>query len=223
MHLPGVEVAYDFSEMRDLTHSIVVIDEAAEWFSAHSSKDNQKFMRFFRQHGKEGNTLYLIAHSYADLDVSIRERTCEGIWRVRRMFGPTRWEEPSPIEKTIGWWAIATCHSARDYDAVTKRTKKAATRFFRLDELHGLFDTLCKVGKMGEGHIGSGAGLAAGVAQAAGGLRHRLTRRQYMAAATVEGFGSVVRWRPPVDDALDNLRLVRVADDVTGRRQDDAA
>jgi hypothetical protein len=163
MYLPGVIVCESLDDMvaeMASGHAIVVIDEAAQWFGAHSSQRNAKFMHLFREHGKDGHTLFIIAHSYADLDVTIRERTCETITRVKRLFGPNQWEEPSFLEELIGWWAIAYKYDAAHYDTVTKRIRLGAPQFIRLDAYHGMFDTLAKVGWQGQKAERRGVGLA---------------------------------------------------------------
>jgi hypothetical protein len=158
----GVEFVEDFLELRTLTDAIVIIDEAPQWFSGHESRQNAKFMGFFSQHRKDGNTLFLIAQSWSSLDLTVRERTCESVHRVKRFFGPNRWEEPSLLEQAFGWWAMAIEYQARDYDTATKKICKGR-RLFRIDTWHGKFDTLAKVGHIGE-RGGRGVGLAAGSA-----------------------------------------------------------
>jgi SpoVK/Ycf46/Vps4 family AAA+-type ATPase len=160
MAIPGVQYIESWEQIRELQRSIVIIDEAPMWFGGHEARSNAKHMGFFTQHRKEGNSLIIIAQSWSSLDLTIRERTCEGVYEVRRLFGPTIWEEPSFIEKAFGWWSIVRRYDAAEYDLVTKR-RCYSTELFRLDRWHGKFDTLAKIGRLDEGRNSQGAGLAA--------------------------------------------------------------
>jgi hypothetical protein len=160
VNVPGVEYIENFMNMKDMNHCVFLIDEAYKWFGAHESKENAQFLTFFTEHGKDANTLYLIAHKAAMLDVSIRLRTAESIWHVKRLAGPNRWEEPTAFEQVFGWWALCTQWMPSDQTAM-KTSKPIKTRFIDLRRLHGKFDTLTKIGRMYEGKNKSGAGLAA--------------------------------------------------------------
>ena len=159
MDIPGVQIIESFAELKQSERCIVIIDEANMWFSGHNARANQEHLDFFTQHRKEGNSLFLITQSWSSLDLTVRSRTCEGVYNVRRLFGPTIWEEPSWVEKRIGWWSVVRRYSSENYDTATKK-KCYSTEFIRLDKWHGRFDTLAKVGRIDAGVNGRGAGLA---------------------------------------------------------------
>lgn len=159
MMIPGVEYVECWDDIRDVERCIVIIDEAPMWFSGHTARDNQKHMGFFSQHRKDGNSLIVIAQSWSSLDLTVRERTCEGVYNVRRLFGPTVFEEPSAFERAFGWWSLVRRYDSAQYGTETRK-RCLSTELIRLDRWHGKFDTLAKIGSIDSKSQSRGAGLA---------------------------------------------------------------
>ena len=222
VNVPGVEYVPNFQDMKDMDHCVFLIDEAYKWFGAHDYKENAKFLTYFTEHGKDANTLYLIAHKAAMLDVSIRSRTAETIWHVKRLAGPTRWEEPSGLERAFGWWAMCSQFMSSDQTAM-KTSKPMKTRFIDLRRLHGKFDTLTKIGLMHEGKNKAGAGLASSPGLSGGAqARHSVITRagrvirktEWLEGTDLSGWGGrvVQMAQDGGDDALmDALRERRTS------------
>ena len=165
----GVEVC-TWPEMAKRTGAVCLVDETADLFNArdYAKGENKAQLGLFREHRKDGLTLYLITQGYDMLDTNIRQMT-RFVWHVKRLFGPDILENETRLEQRIGVWSRAKRYLAKTFTKESEGHKKRVclqTVYFRLDALYDRFDTLAKSQGLSGEKDGRGAGLAAGSALA---------------------------------------------------------
>ncbi len=149
-----------WSEMAQAEHAVCIVDETASLFHArtYGEKGRVDELAKFREHRKDGLTLYMIVQDFATLDTNIREMT-RYVWHVKRLFGPDFYENPTKFEQTWGVWSLARLYLAKGYLTESKKFWKSSQPF-RLDALFGRFDTLAKSSGKKSTEKKRGAGLA---------------------------------------------------------------
>lgn len=149
-----------WADMARAENAVCIVDESASLWHArsYSEKGRVQELEKFREHRKDGLTLYLIVQDFATLDTNIREMT-RYVWHLKRLMGPDFYENPTKFEQTWGIWSLARLYLAKGYMTATKRFQKS-TKLFRLDTLFGRFDTLAKSSGKTSTEKKRGAGLA---------------------------------------------------------------
>ena len=163
--VPGLEVV-TWPEMRKLQKAVCIVDESADLFNArdYAKGDNKEQLNHFREHRKDGLTLFLVSQGFEFLDTNIRQMT-RYVWHVHRLFGPDFYENESKLEQIIGVWSRAKMYLAKTYTKESEGHKKRIclrTSLFRVDSLYDRFDTLAKSAGLHGDKNTRGAGLAAG-------------------------------------------------------------
>lgn len=149
-----------WAEMARAENAVCIVDESASLWHArsYSEKGRVNELEKFREHRKDGLTLYLIVQDFATLDTNIREMT-RFVWHVKRLFGPDFYENATKFEETWGVWSLARLYLAKNYLTASKKFWKSSQPF-RLDRLFGRFDTLAKSSGKTSTEVKRGAGLA---------------------------------------------------------------
>ena len=163
--VPGIEVV-TWPEMCRLQKAVCIVDESADLFNArdYAKSDNKNQLNLFREHRKDGLTLYLVSQGFEFLDTSIRQMT-RYVWHIHRMLGPDFFENETKVEQVLGVWSRARMYHAKTYTKESEGHKKRIclrTSYFRVDSLYHRFDTLAKSAGLNGQKDTRGAGLAAG-------------------------------------------------------------
>lgn len=145
IHHPAISQFDTYADLQLLSNAVAFVDEGSGWFGRRSyAKTSDDDLMFWRQHGHDDLTLFVLAHSIADVETKIVELSTS-IWYVRRLFGPTLDEGPSWLEERVGWRAKATNYDSANFHAVTKRHKNRQFSFC-INKHIGEYDSYYVVG-----------------------------------------------------------------------------
>lgn len=191
IHHPDIGQFNDYKELQLLSNAVAFVDEGSGWFGRRSySKTTDDDLMFWRQHGHDDLTLFVLAHSIIDIETKIFE-LASTVWYVRRQFGPSLDEGPTRLEDLIGWRAKATNFDAASF--TTAKRIKNRSMSFRIEKHLKEYDSFYVVGDR------HGEGRRAGrprPTQEGEGVGPLLSPAVYAASRTVGLGGGVVRVIP---------------------------
>ena len=194
----------NYGDLQGMSNAVAFVDEASGWFGRRSySKTSDDDLMFWRQHGHDDLTLFVLCHSLLDLESKIAELATT-IWYVKRLFGPGLDEGPSRLEQLpfVGWRAKATNYDAHQFLSSTKRVKNRSISF-RIDNHLSEFDSFYVVGDRSGNGCRSGRGPAA--KREAANAHALISPEVYSASRSSEGWGSRVIVRPTAASLNGNL------------------
>jgi len=184
-----------YQELQSLSNCVAFVDECSGWFGKRSyAKTSDDDLMYWRQHGHDDATLYVLAHSLNDIETKIAELATT-IWYVKRLFGPALDEGPTRLEQLpfVGWRVKATNFEAHNFLAATKRVRNRSIHF-RIDKHYNEYDSFYVVGNREGKGSRSGRGPSP---QEKGRAAHALISEEvYSASRFTEGWGSRVIIRP---------------------------